>query len=281
MYAYRIHESIEKKLLAPHLYDDIILTLYIYSMKQPRPVFLTAAWRKLILANYTCPPELLSPLLPKHTELDLWNGRCYVSLVGFLFCNTKIKGFPIPFHRTFEEVNLRFYVRHFDGKEWKRGVVFVKEIVPKPLISLVARGIYREPYHTHPMKHLWVEKQDELTVSYQWKVDALWNEIKVEASSIAVPIDEGSEAEFITEHYWGYTRYSSEKTNEYQVEHPRWEIYPIKNHHIQCSAARLYGQAFEEVLKVNPLSVFLAEGSDIKVRMGTPLKPSSAPYLSR
>ena len=44
---------------------------------------------------------------------------CYVSLVGFMFKNTRLLNIPIPFHTDFEEVNLRFYVKHFDGNEWK------------------------------------------------------------------------------------------------------------------------------------------------------------------
>ena len=85
--------------------------------------FLKAEWRKLILANYKVEPELLKPYLPYGTELDLWQDSCYLSLVGFMFVNTKIKGVKIPFHVNFEEVNLRFYVKRYDNGEWKRGVV--------------------------------------------------------------------------------------------------------------------------------------------------------------
>src|SRR5678816_1521291 len=103
--------------------------------------FLTAEWRKLAIANYSVDPNILTPYLPYKTELDLWEGKCYVSLVGFRFINTKLKGFYVPFHRDFEEINLRFYVRHRDGDQWKRGVVFMKEIVPKPALAIVARVV--------------------------------------------------------------------------------------------------------------------------------------------
>ncbi len=103
--------------------------------------FLKAEWRKLVMANYAVDPALLMNYLPNKTELDFWNGTCYVSLVGFMFQNTKVMGIKIPFHVDFEEVNLRFYVRYKDAGEWKRGVVFIKEIVPKPMLKIVANTI--------------------------------------------------------------------------------------------------------------------------------------------
>ena len=112
------------------------------------------------MANYAVDPASLIPFLPLHTELDLREGTCYVSLVGFMFLNTKLKGISIPFHSDFEEVNLRFYVRFKDEGEWKRGTVFVKEIVPKPAIAFVANTIYGEKYETRAMRHS-VEEQDQ------------------------------------------------------------------------------------------------------------------------
>ena len=132
--------------------------------------FLKAEWRKLAIANYEVQPSLLSKYLPSNTELDLWEGKCYVSLVGFMFENTRLLGIPIPFHRHFEEVNLRFYVRYCDNGEWKRGVVFIKEIVPKTALTFVANQLYKEHYKTMKMSHLWEQKSDHLLVKYAWKL---------------------------------------------------------------------------------------------------------------
>src|SRR5215831_17486814 len=99
--------------------------------------FLRAEWRKLAIANYCVDKKALQKYVPGKTELDTWNGNCYVSLVGFMFLNTKLKGIAIPFHQNFEEVNLRIYVRYKDGHIWKRGVTFIKEIVPKYALSFV------------------------------------------------------------------------------------------------------------------------------------------------
>src|SRR3954453_11964004 len=111
-------------------------------------VFLKAEWRKLAMANYAVDRKLLEKYLPYRTEIDTWDNTCYVSLVGFMFLNTRVKGLKIPFHTEFEEVNLRFYVRYRDGQAWKRGVVFIKEIVPRPMLTLVANTLYKEHYET-------------------------------------------------------------------------------------------------------------------------------------
>ncbi len=233
-----------------------------------RTVFLRAEWRRLVMANYLIDPEALKAYVPAGTELDLWNDHCYISLVGFMFCNTRVLGIPIPGHRNFEEVNLRFYVRFKEGDEWKRGVVFIKEIVPRAAITFVANTLYGEHYVTLPMRHAWQEQADRLTVSYGWKWQGRWNQIMVETGPQSHHIPEGSEAEFITEHYWGYTRQSDTRTSEYQVEHPRWQAYRVTNFDIDCDAHSLYGPAFGEAMQENPRSVFMAEGSEILVRKG-------------
>ena len=117
--------------------------------------FLQAEWRKLAIANYAVDRKILREYLPNKTEIDLWNGICYVSLVGFMFQNTRVLGIPIPYHINFEEVNLRFYVRHKSQGEWRRGVVFIKEIVSKPALTFVANNLYKEKYETMPVNHIW------------------------------------------------------------------------------------------------------------------------------
>ncbi len=227
--------------------------------------FLKAEWRKLALGNYVVDPALLEKYLPHKTELDIWNGNCYVSLVGFMFKNTKLLGIPIPFHKDFEEVNLRFYVRYKDQGEWKRGVVFVKEIVPKPALTLVANSIYKEHYQTLPMKHLWEEKDDLLNVTYQWKLNGNWQTFGVSALKTPQKIEENSETEFITEHYWGYTKISPTTTYEYEVTHPKWHAYEIVDHQISVDFGAVYGADFAHLNDLSPVSVMLAEGSEITV----------------
>ncbi|MCZ4243653.1 YqjF family protein [Pedobacter punctiformis] len=236
-------------------------------MNISKGVFLTAEWRKLALANYSVDKNILLKYLPPHTELDDWNGKYYVSLVGFMFVDVKLKGLKIPYHDTFEEVNLRFYVKYNENGVWKRGVVFIKEIVPKPAITFIANTIYKENYQTLPMKHLWIEQGNQLEVEYQWKTKH-WNKFSVIASSKAEQIALNSEEEFITEHYWGYTKIGINKTSEYGVEHPRWEVYPVQDYTIDVDFGTNYGEEFSFLAKVKPDSVMLAEGSEIRVLKG-------------
>jgi uncharacterized protein YqjF (DUF2071 family) len=230
--------------------------------------FLTAEWRKLAMANYAVDPGLLQKFLPAKTELDLWNNTCYVSLVGFMFLNTRLRGIKIPFHVNFEEVNLRFYVRYKHEQEWRRGVVFIKEIVPKPALTFVANTVYKEKYETMPMKHAWLNSVDTLQVEYNWKKGG-WNSFKVIADNKPIAIEAGCEEEFITEHYWGYTKITDQKTSEYQVEHPRWLVYPTKDYQIEVDFGKVYGNEFSFLSSEKPKSVFLAEGSEIKVNGGS------------
>ncbi len=217
------------------------------------------------MANYSVDKKILEKFLPAKTEIDLRNDICYLSLVGFMFKNTKVKGIKIPFHVNFEEVNLRFYVRFNDNGEWKRGVVFIKEIVSKPILSFAANAVYRENYETMPMSHSWTTSEDRLTVEYKWK-KSKWNSLKVIADRKTNLIKEGSEEEFITEHYWGYTKISYDRTSEYGVEHPKWEVYNTKEYFIDVNFGEIYGNDFNFLMTEKPVSVFLAEGSEIKVK---------------
>lgn len=231
--------------------------------------FLTAAWRKLIMAQYAVDPSTLAPWLPRGTELDLFHGQCFVSLVGFLFDRVRIKGLPIPGYTRFEEINLRFYVRRVeeDGTV-KRGVVFVREIVPRAMITLVANLLYDEPYATMPTRHTIYHPAHTLRVNYEWKDRGPWYAMEVVAKPQAAAITPGSVEDFITEHYWGYTKRRNDRTAEYEVRHPRWQVYPVLRHSISADFGALYGPAFAHLDSADPDSVLLAEGSAVSVHSG-------------
>jgi uncharacterized protein len=227
--------------------------------------FLTAEWNNLIMANYSIDPVILKPYLPNKTELDFYNGKCYVSLIGFMFENTKLLGFKIPFHVNFEEVNLRFYVRHNDNGQWKRGAVFIKEIVPKPAISIIANALYHEKYSTMRMKHFFTKNENEINLGYHWKHKGKWNRLEATTATEALPMPPGSQEEFIAEHYWGYSKYNDQTTYEYAVRHPTWKVYPVKKYLVDCDFATLYGNEFSFLHHAKPNSVFMAHGSAISI----------------
>lgn len=231
--------------------------------------FLQAEWRKLVMFNYPVEPELLKPYVPPFTELDIWQGTCYVSLVGFMFLNTKVKGVRVPFHVNFEEINLRFYVKYNDPQLGiKRGVVFIREIVPKHMISWVANTLYREHYITLPMFHKWDISPQEMSIIYGLKKHGITYSFSVEATHTPLPLISGSEAEFITEHFWGYAKWDDHTSNEYEVGHPRWNTYQVTKYQINFDFAAIYGKDFKFLNDFSPKSVFLAEGSEIFVNKG-------------
>jgi uncharacterized protein len=234
--------------------------------------FLTAEWRKLIMAQYEVSPETLAPWLPSGVELDLYQGRCYISLVGFLFDRVRVKSFAVPFHTRFEEVNLRFYVVRTDPDGTrKRGVVFIREFVPRAAITLIANTLYEEPYATLPTRSSIITTPQSLDVAYSWKHGGRWHTLAVEAAPTPQPIVEGSEEEFITEHYWGYTKRRDGSTSAYEVQHPHWSTYPILRHNITADLGSLYEPAFTSLNTQQPTSILLAEGSAVSVLSGIKL----------
>jgi uncharacterized protein len=235
--------------------------------------FLSAKWKHLIMINYEVDPSILAPYIPTGTQIDLWKGKALISLVGFMFLDTYVNGFSIPFHRDFEEVNLRFYVKKSDTAEGeRRGVVFIKEIVPRWGIAFLARYLYNENYAALPMQHLIEQHAEKIRVEYSWKYKGRWQKIGVGCQGIPyIPLS-GSEAEFITEHYWGYTIQQNGETLEYQVKHPPWRIWEVGHNEVAVDLKAFYGTVFTPSLEKPPVSAFLAEGSEVRIFKGRKVK---------
>jgi uncharacterized protein YqjF (DUF2071 family) len=236
------------------------------------PVFLSAVWRDLVMLNYQVDPALLREFVPTGTELDTFDGRTYVSLVGFRFLGTRVRGIRIPFHQNFEEVNLRFYVRRAHPEGARRGVVFIREIVPKWAVAMVARRVFHENYISLPMVHRVGTGDEGLRLAeYLWLQNGDWQRLFLECSGVPERPPAGSLAEFITEHYWGYAKQPDGSTLEYQVTHDPWRVWTASRAYFEGETASLYGAALAEVVKRNPDSAFLAEGSVVQVFTGVKL----------
>lgn len=230
--------------------------------------FLTAEWRWLVMANWVVDPGILAGYVPAGTAIDAWNGRVYASLVAFRFLDTRVMGAPIPFHRDFDEINLRFYVRR-DGEDGpRRGVVFIKEIVPKRAIAWVARVAYNENYVALPTRRRVDMAGPVREVGYGWRFEGRWHGLAAEPIGDAEPLTPDSEVEFITEHYWGYARQRDGGTKEYRVEHPSWRVWRTASSAVDFDAGALYGAAFADLSGRTPDSVFIAEGSAVAVHGG-------------
>lgn len=226
--------------------------------------FLTAEWQNLLMINWEAPSELLIPFLPPGVALDTYNGKSFVSIVGFQFLNTRLLGIPVPFHRDFEEVNLRFYVtREVDG-DIRRGVVFIRELVPRFWIAATAQAFYNEPYKAVPMKHEVHQSQSEVKGFYAWNY-RLWHTLTFTTSHPLAQLEPGSLEHFIAEHYWGYCTQRSNRVVEYRVEHPTWSIRNNVKVNLQWDPLVLYGPKFADILNSPYHSAFLAEGSSVAV----------------
>lgn len=227
--------------------------------------FLSARWEDLIMANYAVDPSILQPFVPAGLTLDTFEGKTYVSLVGFMFRHTRLFQLPIPFLGTFEEVNLRFYVKREGEDGLRRGVVFINETVPFKAVAWMANRLYKEHYIAIPTRHQIEHGPVVDTIRYEWKINGRWNHLEVQAVAESLPMRAGSIEEFIFEHYYGYTKIDELQTQEYRVNHPRWEVHPVSDYSIDCDFNAMYGSAFADLRNRQPDSVLLAAGSPVTV----------------
>ncbi len=227
--------------------------------------FLNAKWEQLIMVNYEIDPEILKSFLPPGVVLDTYDNRTFVSLVGFMFMKTSIFGIPVPFFGSFEEINLRFYVKRIQQGIEKRGVVFINETVPFKAVAWLANTLYKEHYISIPTKHLISRSGLNQKVQYDWKRNGSWNQMKVTAENASSPMAAGSMEEFIFEHYYGYTKVNESQSQEYEVRHPRWEIHKVLDYAVDCDFEKNYGQSFSNLSHLKPHSVFLAKGSGVSI----------------
>jgi uncharacterized protein YqjF (DUF2071 family) len=236
-------------------------------------MFLSAEWRDLVMLNYEVPPAILRPYVPLGTQLDFFESKAYISLVGFRFLRTRLFGFlPIPLHTNFDEVNLRFYVRREAQEGARRGVVFIREIVPRRAVAQLARVIYGENYTSHPMRHTISRNGNGPSAAYQWQFNGKWCQINAEASGTPVHPAEGSLEQFITEHYWGYTARRDSPTIEYRVSHVPWRVWNAASAGFEGDGDALYGRGFREILRRPPDSSFIADGSSVLVSCARELR---------
>ncbi len=227
--------------------------------------FLQANWENLIMANYEVDPAFLKPYLPNGLALDLHNGKTYVSLVGFMFKKTSLFGLPIPFFGSFEEINLRFYVRKTEGKKIKKGVVFINETVPFKIVAFMANKLYKEHYISIPTKNA-ITVDAYKNINYAWKMNNKWNTISVKSEVNTQKIEPSSIEEFIFERYFGFTKLSPFRTQEYRIQHPKWMTHKILNNSIDCDFGSMYGKTFASLNNQTPSSIIMAEGSEVSVQ---------------
>ena len=226
--------------------------------------FITGEWKDLLMINYAVDPELLRKYVPYGTEINLYRGKCYLTMTAFLFSNLKIKGLKVPFHQNFLEINLRFYVRE-QLNPTKHGVVFIKEIISKPFISVFANMLYKENYEVKPTMYKYDEQNGQLEIEYYWKHN-MWNYLRAKAETkLSIPPSNNSLEQFIIQQPWGFTKSDFDKTHYYKVSHPTWQLYPLKDHSIIVDFSKVFGREFGFLRYEKPSLVFLAAGSDVEM----------------
>jgi uncharacterized protein len=219
------------------------------------------------MLNYEVDPRLLDSYLPPGTALDSFEGRTYLSLVGFRFCAKLLGCLPVPFHANFDEVNLRFYVRRKVGNDDRRGVVFIAEVVPRRAIATTARLAYGENYMRLPMRHHIETQKPNRTVEYQWQVGHEWCTLSAQTAGLPTQPQEGSLEQFITEHFWGYATQRTGGCVEYHVSHVPWQVWACEGG-FEGETSTLYGGELAAVLQRKPDCAFVADGSSVIVFAG-------------
>lgn len=227
----------------------------------PRRTFLTARWGNLILANFRVPEELLRPLVPPNCELDRRDGACWASLVGFQFLGTRVLGVGWPGFRDFPEWNLRFYVSH----EGRRGVCFVREFVPQRTVATIARVLYNEPYRAARMTMDVRDQPDALAATYTVTWAGRVHSLRAVGTRPAVRPGPDSAEHWFKEHAWGYGTSRRGALIRYEVSHPEWDVYPVREFAADVDWGALYGPQWAPMTGAQPESVVLAAGGAIAV----------------
>ena len=228
---------------------------------------LSAEWRDLVMISYEVDPVILGPLVPAGTSLDFYEGQALVTLVGLRFLHTRVAGIPVPLHQDFEQVNFRFYVWRQTEAETRRGVVFIKEIVPSLSMTLSARFLLNEKFVTAPMRHE-VTGGELGWASYEWQLNDRWNQVAARRNGPSGPAAPHSLEAFIKDRPWGYSRQRDESTLELEVEHPPWDIWPAADPTVDCEVSAVFGSQFVTALSRPPVLVFIAVGSETVVHRG-------------
>jgi len=232
-----------------------------------KKVFLTARWGNLIIISYKIDPALLNSQMPPGMEADTIDGNAFVSLVAFDFMDTKVKGMKVPFHVNFPEINLRFYVKN---KE-KRGVVFIREFVPRTFIAIFANAFYNENYRAVKMSSH-IEKNGRIFLNHTLNIKGEKYEINVEAENKPYMPEVGSIEHFFKEHEWGFGTSKYNDVFIYKVEHPFWEVFQVIKFEHNFDFSAIYGEKWKKLNNETPFNIAFAKGSPVKVFSGEKLK---------
>jgi uncharacterized protein YqjF (DUF2071 family) len=229
---------------------------------KPAPAFLTAQWLHVLGVTYAVDAALLEPHLPRGAQIDTLEGSPRVSIVAFRFRRTRLRGVPIPLHVNFSEINLRFYVRLHD----RRAVVFIREFVTRPAISVIAKLTYNEPYRTIRMRDEVLGPRADGLIGVRHRFGrGLGNRLEAWADPQPVVPAEDSAAYWLTHHDLGVGRDRSGRARSYEVDHPVWALHEVRSLDVEVDFRALYGPQWAFLADAEPSHVTLAEGSGVAI----------------
>jgi len=223
-------------------------------------IFMKGNWEHLVIQTFTCNPEILKEYLPNDIELDLYQGKALFSMVAFTFSKVSFFGIKVPFHQEFGEINFRFYAR--SKIDNTKGVVFIREFAPKPLIAFVANTIYNEPFYYKNIKKNILQSATQKKVTYKFNKN---NEISVQAHSHSKPTQKNSLQEFIVDRYIAFVKGRNNTTYQYKINHRPWQLHQIKKCKITIKVLELLPEVFKNS---EHITTYFVDGSAVTIQKG-------------
>lgn len=222
-------------------------------------IFMSGEWKDLIMSTFEIDKSILEPYLPKNTEIDFYKGKALLSMVAFTFSKVKFFGIRVPFHQQFGQINFRFYVKSkIDGA---KGVVFVKEFAPKPLIAYIANWFYNEPYHYKKIRLKKSIDNNQIKLNYSFRDSKIDIESKLQTNQLINNTFE----HFVVDRYIAFIKNYKGKTFQYKIYHKPWELYNLKNINIDKTILNLLPKKFKNLKHI---STSFVKGSSIEVQKG-------------
>ncbi|NQY79057.1 MAG: DUF2071 domain-containing protein [Candidatus Caenarcaniphilales bacterium] len=173
-------------------------------------------WSNLIFIHQEVDPQSLMKIIPAPLELDLLDGKAYISFVPFKMKDIKVLDLPlIPYFSSILEFNLRTYVRY----KGQKAVYFFSLDANKSLHIEVARLFFKLNYlkaniDYQPTKSIECIRYDDR--DYQVRFNAKFNvDHKTE--------DHSDLSKWLTERY-SYLESKHGKVFQGKLEHSPWKL---------------------------------------------------------
>ena len=200
-------------------------------------------WNNALFLHWEVELKELEKFVPKELEIDLFEGKPWISVVAFTMEKIRPKNLPsFPPVSYFDEINIRTYIKSNN----KTGVYFLSIEGGKKLACIVAKKMSQLPYRYSKIKRTKnkfesynSEFNDSLNIQF-----AIGKEIKEKTE-----LDK-----WLTERYALFqdTEYS---INEFEIHHSEWPINEVDLHKADLNYNR-----FDKLIKDKPNKIQYSKG---------------------